>query len=34
MPSTGGAGVATGGISMFNKFKNLGNEDDAMNKLK
>jgi len=32
VPSTGGAGVA--GVSMFNKFKNLGNEDDAMNKLK
>ncbi len=41
VPSTAGAGagaagtsVGGGGVSMFNKFKNLGNEDDALNKLK
>lgn len=38
VPSSGGAGASgapsVGGVSMFNKFKNLGNEDDALNKLK
>jgi hypothetical protein len=29
-----GAGAAGGGNSMLNKFKNLNNEEDALNKLK